>query len=415
MPTFFLLLILIKVTAATPSTIPCPGYTDPSNFSSIPLSSRPNLERILLHGFSPKANTAPLPTTNAPGNPVHVHQGFVDRPFRAFNESFCAFRGAKPLQCSRNSFAGGGPLSATRFNSLLQNQVMVESAMANSLVHPLAGDFYNPSYIEWEAEVKKLILENCDTAQQSLVLNMNRIFAFTFSCSIDHYSECQQYHPDFLSDLSMLPIGDNFAPYLAFVDKWGHGGVEGFNFGVEHIALQVSSTENKPAATLYMGRAGGLSNNLTSGELYTVDDCQDPAPVNLRYRKWYQLLLEDPFFEEKANISNLEDIRGMFFQQYLAYDSLPAQVERLNLTDYPECPAEIPSDRPSETPHPTIIPTTAPHSTSDPTLLRSSPPSSLESDDTAEPTATDSASTSHFAPTIAALLTLITPVFWSVG
>jgi hypothetical protein len=360
-----------------------------------------------------------LPTTNAPGNPVQVHQGFVDRPFRAFNESFCAFPGTKPLQCSRTSFAGGSPLSAKRFNTLLQNQILIDSATTNSFVHPLAGDFYNPSYIEWEAEVKKFILENCETAQQSLVLNMNRIFARTFSCSIDHYSQCHQYHPDFLSDLSMLPIGDNFAPYQAFVDKWGHGSVDAFNFGVEYITLQVSSTENKPAANLYMGRAGGLSNNLTSGELYTLEDCQDPAPVNLRYRKWYQLLLEDPFFEEKANISNLEDIRGMFFQQYLAYDSLPAQVERLNLTDYPECSAEIPSDYPSEIPHvtlvPSLVPTTEPHSTSDPTLLRSSPPSRLESADTAEPTAADSACKSHFAPVVGALLPLIAPVFWTVG
>lgn len=316
------------------SAIPCPGIDIPSNeFVTLPLYERPNLERVLRNGFFPQYNLATKPTTQAPGNPIQVSEGFVDRPFRQLNESFCpewaTFK--MPLVCSSTSRASFGPAAFGTFNAMLAEQVKFEASVRSSSFW--TEDFYNPSYEDWAATVEDFLTEDCG---EEVMSGMTYRRLKTFSCSV--IPECQQYSPDFIQDIAALPIDGTLDPYRTFVEKWGYGAVEHFGFGAHDLRLISQSPGNNPARILYMGRGGGMNKNF-SGDLYTEEDCSDPAPIDLKYRYWYQILLEDDFFSEEANITDLEGIRRQFLQLTISYDSVYSQATDRNFTDLPECPS----------------------------------------------------------------------------
>merc|ERR1712176_1477643 len=96
--------------------------------------------------------------------------------------------------------------------------------------------------------------------------------------------DCHTLDDEFLSDLAVLPVGEaaSLEPYQAFVDKWGHGTVSTFEFGVHELYVSLSDDNDQ---ILYMGRAGG-SGNKSTGYYYTEDECLDPAPSRISVKAW---------------------------------------------------------------------------------------------------------------------------------
>jgi hypothetical protein len=309
--------------------------TDPSTFTSIPLSGRPKLAKILQHGYQPAKNVATLPSYESP-NPVNLHQGFSDRPFRILDTNACRFA-TEYLSCQRRGAASivVGP------SGFSTKQVLLELGTNNEFGAPRADVLLDSSsYQLWADQVRDFFEQYTpnDSCQEDS--SFWQLFT-SYSCSIAT-TDCQVLDPEFLQDLKGLPIDDDMVldAYQDFVDKWGHGSVESFSFGVMEWKVQLPLQDSIP--TLYMGRAGG-NGNITAGEYYTADECQDPAPVTPDYQPWDQVLgdlfmYEDENEDEDAEfLSNLDAIAANFQTLRRSYPFLSQQVRDQGLT-YVNCP-----------------------------------------------------------------------------
>lgn len=334
------------------ATIPCPGVTDPSTFSSVPLSERPKLAKILQNGYMQSLNQATLPTTIPPGNPVEVSEGFVNRPFRTINASLCHPGFVTPpnefIRCGRSSSAGFESTNSRTFATLIKEQILLEATVEDELLYPATGSFYNSSYNAWKENVTAFLGSTFNCTEWGYL----RISVTSYSCIAN--TVCQELNPEFVADLASLPTTNDLEPYRAFSEKWGHGMVEGFKLGAASLELG-SSVENGTDTRLYMGRAGGRG-SLTDTSVYTAEDCEDPEPVKLSYQRWEQFLDDDLYFEFVADedLPNRSEIRDNFKQLFFtSFSGILTQARDRNLTET-ECkviasvdPTSEPTSEPS--------------------------------------------------------------------
>lgn len=376
---FFMITFLcfdIVVEATGSSTIPCPGVDNASNFSDIPLSQRPKLERILQHGFQPRLLTATLPSQQKQP-PVSTYQGFADRPFRTLltDNQQCRYSSNEAIRCVRStmaSFSSGPGIFA-------EKQVLLELGSSYDIGNVLITDnmVNSSSYATWADKVQTFFgtnLTECWSYSSSWLVGR------THSCSVA-VSDCQMIDPEFKTDLASLPveprgntIGVDLSQYQAFVDKWGHGTVDRFAFGFLEWQISLQTDQNRAdlnvqdRPTLYMGRAGGTG-NYTNGDYYTKDECNDPAPINLRYRSW-DLILKDMFrWDNDPTILalDLDAIGDNFLALRRTYPLLFQQLRDQGLTNI-NCPT-------TQTESPITLSPTGPPS-DNPSTYMTQPPSS---------------------------------------
>lgn len=390
--------------AQAQSTIPCPGFIDPSNFTDVPLSERPNLDRILRNGFDLSLNPVGLPTTTLPGNPIEVHKGFIDRPFRTLDAPFCSEFDINAIQCGISSSADLRPNIPWSYRGFVEDQALFQVATRDVLTYPTTNPAF-PDYTEWESTVTAFLQSEPDCGEPVYTRNTFTSFSCTVAAPL-----CQVLDPEFVADVVALPINmtsdGEIALYQAFNNKWGYGSVEGVRFGAGDMQVKMS---NPIGPTLVVGRAGGMGDltDLAPGEYYTNEDCQDPAPVDVDYQLWHQLF-NDRFFGD-TDIPDLDARQFNFLLLFLSYPTLSEQAQS-TFTE-PECispsettavpslaptrgptlapttsptmtPAAVPSSAPTR--GPTLAPTTSPTMT--PAAAVTAPPSSLRTRSSMEPT-----------------------------
>merc|ERR1712176_324122 len=122
---------------------------------------------------------------------------------------------------------------------------------------------FNHSYYSmWAQEVQSYLPPDQCREESSLWTNSKSMWTRLISsgCSVSLY-DCHTLDDEFLLDLAVLPVGEaaSLEPYQAFVDKWGHGTVESFKFGVLEWEV-ILSNDNWRDQKIYMGRAGGSGN-----------------------------------------------------------------------------------------------------------------------------------------------------------
>uniref|UniRef100_A0A7S3P843 Phospholipase B-like n=1 Tax=Amphora coffeiformis TaxID=265554 RepID=A0A7S3P843_9STRA len=367
---------LLATTSVIGSTIPCPGYEDPSNFTDIALSKRPILAKILQHGFEPSLLRA-TPPNREQHAPVSTAQGFVDRPFRRLlPQEECRWSGFGPIRCVRSTQASFGSGPTAIFS---EKQIMLEMASGYSEIRT-DNMIDAASYATWAQNVYNFWDDHNVTCQEeSNLWKMGR----SYSC-VAEQSLCNELDTDFKADLLALPtnVSDDtslLADYQAFVDKWGHGTVDKFNFGFMEWEVILPDTNLDESPRLYMGRAGGTG-NISDGEYYTAEECLDPVPAELSYQYWHQVLRDlvqwetDPLLEN-LHVMALED---NFWRLSLSYPTMFQQVLDLDL-GYVNCPEMNPTDLPSEPNNGTSIP---PEGSNETTTAPSDPGTSSPSETT---------------------------------
>mmetsp|Transcript_21568 Transcript_21568/g.60032 ORF Transcript_21568/g.60032 Transcript_21568/m.60032 type:complete len:480 (-) Transcript_21568:603-2042(-) len=337
-------------------SIPCPGVEDGVSFNNIALKDRPKLAKILQHGYRMDLQKATMPSFEVPGNQVDLHTAFVDRRFRLIDAEHCnpiyATVPGQYVTCSKQTSSSFASTNGRSLNVLLEKQLLLQASAQydgwHMSTHGIrsASDEVKASYNEWVASTTQ-ILENSYTCDDWEYLH---IFHTKFVCN--YIPACMKLEPEFLQDLKALPtpsiIGpptsvssiSNTAdvlnqlnatlakPYFDFVDKWGHGLVESFSLG--SAVLEVRSSASEPVSnsdsTLYMGYVGGsgikeIRQGNLDADLYTQEECNDPEPMRLNYRRWSTFLGTDPYFNlilpPADRIDNREDLIRNFQFLYL--------------------------------------------------------------------------------------------------
>ena len=344
------MVVSLQSLATASTTIPCPGVDNPANFSAIPLSARPNLERILQNGYQPNRLEVKPPSLEAPGPQVDTYQAFVDRPFRTLSQDSCRWEGQEIVRCARSGSSSFGPAPS----SLALSQFNL--AMGAPWEYPSAKNLINEqSFHSWAEHVQEFFevgVNDDECRQQGTAWLYNQ----AYSCVVA-LTDCQTIDPEFKADLAVLPTdSDDLSAYQAFVEKWGQGTVGNFGFGtVEFRAGRIDIPDPRPI--LYLGRAGGTGNT-TIDELYTEEECQDPAPINVNYQPWDEIL-EDLLFWDNDEIianTNLDLVSSKFYELRQSYSRPSRQLSDAKLNQWdilcppPDAPSAAPSESSSETP-----------------------------------------------------------------
>lgn len=383
------LILLILQNPVSSSTIPCPGFENPSNFTSIPLSQRPKLAKILQHGWNPSLLQA-TPPSRIELPHVATHLGFVDRPYRKLveDDSQCNYATSDSIRCVRSGrlSIGQGPGS-----SLTEKQVLLELGLGFGASYNFrAGTIVNEtSFVPWANAVEDFLQEHDATCDRT---SSYWLVARSFSC-VTALTDCRVLDDEFKADLATLPTSANnsqtnvgnqtelLARYQDFVDKWGHGVVDKFKFGMVEWTelLSTSDGDADPVPRLYMGRAGGTG-EIEQGDYYTEQECLDPAPIELNYRTWGDvlgdILLFDRFQDPLIQTIDVDAIISSFQELSSTYPSLSQQIREIGL-DNIKCPSP-----PSNTEPPSFAPTSAGADGNLPTLS----PSILSAEETSQPT-----------------------------
>jgi len=347
-----------STTIAAAASIPCEGVTDPTTFNNIPLKQRPKLAKILQHGYRIDLQEATIPSFESPGNSVRLDTAFVDRPFRMIDVEHCDERFVtvpdRYMMCARQTSNYFSQSESMSLAGVLEKQLLLQASVETELTYPRSAGFLDVdgdafSYaVDWYKTTVNALQQqfNCD----DWVTFENYIQQF----SCNYLEPCQKLDPEFIDDLKSLPTEDSIlagqpvstsnadfnvappllneviaAPYRAFMDKWGHGSVEGFRLGRATVTLRSTDPDPSPAAsdrsTLYMGYLGGSGSDFASGNLdapiYSDEECRDPEPIKLRYNRWNEFLSKDFYFNlvlpEDQQLNKRDELIEQFRWLYL--------------------------------------------------------------------------------------------------